>query len=297
MNKKFNNTGVNWVLVLLKGVLFGICFFVLVIGILHPWFSGTKIFVQGIMLGGLELRYYGILMSGSILAGYWWAYKTRERAYHDFTASHLDHIVLICLVFGFIGARAYHVISQYGLYLEHPWQMFAVWQGGLSIYGAAIGGVLALLWYARRNSQLSFWKLVDWLTPSVILGQIIGRFGNFVNYELYGKPTELWWKMYVPESWRSVGWENFHYFHPLFLYESTIMLVLFYILIKGKFRTGEVFLWWILVYNIARFCLEFLRIDSVMYGGVRVNAVVSLVLATTSIILLYRRKKDEQQTT
>lgn len=267
----------------------GLGFFVFVF-LLKPFFSGSAELSQSLRLGGLNIQYYGLLLGLGALAGYW--ITMRRRAQYGIPAEHADNIILFSLVAGFIGARLYHVISDYEYYLQQPSQIFAVWNGGLGIFGAAIGAVLAVWVYKKYvlKSKLSFLQLLDWLTPGIVIGQIIGRFGNFINYELYGYPTTLPWKMYVPELFRAPAYEFSQFFHPLFLYEAAGSAVILVLILKLKLRAGRLFLLWLLLYNVMRFFLEFLRVDSVVYSGIRINAIVAAVLALLAAGLWYKLK-------
>ena len=171
----------------------------------------------------------------------------------------------------------YHVLSSFPYYWIHPLDSFKVWNGGLSIYGAVLGGIVTL-WVLKKfitpNSSLLI--ILDWLVPSVVLGQIIGRFGNLFNYEAFGYPTNLPWKMFVPLGFRPEAYLSFSYFHPWFLYEAlgNGIVLLLLLKISKKARPGQVALLYILLYNSIRFCLEFLRIDSTFIGIFRLNAIV-----------------------
>lgn len=126
--------------------------------------------------------------------------------------------------------------------------------------------------------------ILDWLAPSVVLGQIIGRFGNLFNYEAFGYPTNLPWKMFVPKNFRPVLFQNENFFHPWFLYEilgNLIILFLLFKVISKKYKNsspGYIVFFYLLLYNSLRFCLEFLRVDSTFIDSFRLNALVSLAL-------------------
>lgn len=141
-------------------------------------------------------------------------------------------------------------------------------------------------------------QLLDWLTPGVIVGQIIGRLGNFFNYELYGYPTILPWKMFVPESFRTQDYLTQQYFHPLFAYEMLINIFIILILwlvsrLHKKYAIntghGSLFLGYVFLYTSSRFLLEFLRIDSVFIGDLRLNVLVSFALLIFSATVLMFR--------
>src|SRR5205823_6124909 len=124
-------------------------------------------------------------------------------------------MLVVVFVAGFLGARIYHILTALGYYRAYPSEIFAIWHGGLSIFGAMIFGSLALVAYLHfSKSLLQIWKVLDWLAPSVVIGQAIGRFGNLFNYEVYGYPTNLPWKMFVPPQFRLPPYELAAYFHP-----------------------------------------------------------------------------------
>ncbi len=233
------------------------------------------------------MHYYGVFMALAVAAGYWLAVKRSKK--YGISLDQADKIIFWVIIGGFLGARLYHVLSSFGFYSAHPLDMLKVWNGGLSIYGALIGGVVAVL--VTRGALVT----LDWLAPSLLLGQIIGRFGNFFNYELYGYPTGLPWKMFVPPQFRLTGYQNFNYFHPLFLYEALANAIILFLLLKfiRPAKKGALFFWYLLLYNAVRFGLEFLRIDSTYIEGVRVNAYVSLLLVIIAVIFLIRSSHEQ----
>lgn len=273
---------------LLTALAIGCVGFFAVVALLQPFFTGRLVLPQNINISGWSVQYYGIIIGLAAVAGYWLAVKRQKLL--NITSEQIDTIALILVVCGFVGARVYHVLSELPYYLEHPLLSFAVWNGGLSIFGAALGGLLGLYIYNRYISKtpLPFLELLDWLTPGLVLGQIIGRFGNFMNYELYGNPTTLPWKMFVPIQLRIPPFELNAFFHPLFLYEAAGSAIILFLIVKLKLKTGQLFLLWLFLYNVLRFFLEYLRVDSIVYGGVRLNAIVALFAAGVAVLVWYR---------
>ncbi|MDR3642130.1 MAG: prolipoprotein diacylglyceryl transferase [Candidatus Doudnabacteria bacterium] len=270
-------------------LLIGLFFF------LKNVFSGGLILPQTFRLGPVVIHYYGIIMAAAAAAGFVLA-TSRVRKF-DLEPKAAEDMLFWVIVGGFVGARLYHVLSSFGYYLQYPLDAFKVWNGGLSIYGAVLGGILTL-WVLKRlfTNHYSLFTILDWLAPSVILGQIIGRFGNLFNYEAFGYPTNLPWKMFVPEIFRPVQFIRSAYFHPWFLYELLgNVLILTFLLKMGKpKRPGQVVLFYILLYNSLRFCLEFLRIDSTFIGAFRLNAISSLVLVLAAAVgLFYANKRTK----
>lgn len=258
-------------------------------------FKGRVILPAVFHLGPLTVHYYGLILGLAVLSGVWLAQSRLER--YRLTAMEAERIFVYLILGGFIGARFYHILTAWQFYQAEPLRAFMVWRGGLSIYGAILGGLVSLLIYAYRVRQLQslgYW--LDWLAPSVALGQAIGRFGNLFNYEAFGVPSAWPWPMYVPAEHRPMEWATVTYFTPLFLYESLglglIVIALLYLSGK-KTPSGTLFLSLLLMYNTLRIFTESLRIDSVMIGNIRLNMVVSgfiVLIATSGILYIYGQK-------
>lgn len=250
-------------------------------------FSGRLILPQFFNLGTFTVHYYGIIMALAVSAG--WLLAKKRAIRYGIDAKIADDIIFWMIFGGFLGARIYHVLSSAGYYLGHPVDAFKVWQGGLSIYGAVLGGLAVLLFLSTRYT-LHATRLLNWLTPPLILGQIIGRFGNLFNYEAFGYPTNLPWKMFVPLGFRPEGYQSVIFFHPWFLYEQIGLLAIFFIISRiARWNKASLFIYYLLLYNTLRFGLEFLRIDSTMVGHFRLNSITSLVLAGFALAMIILR--------
>lgn len=263
----------------------------------------------GIHLGFLYIRFYGILiMIGVILACYLAARLAKKNKQDP---ERIWDMLPWALVFGIVGARLWHILTpppsmvERGVdtmyYLTHPLDALAVWNGGLGILGAVIGGALGAYIYVRRNG-LSFMQWADFIAPGVLLAQAIGRWGNFVNQELYGGPTNLPWGIYIDPELRLPEFANVSYYHPTFLYESILnVLGVGLLLWLGKrfhhvLKHGDIFLAYLIYYPIVRFFMEFLRLDSSQVGGININQWLMLLIAVLSavaIFLRHRFSKDE----
>jgi len=257
---------------------------------LHQVFSGHIILPQLFHLGPLTIHYYGLIMALAAAVGFWLAMKRAPQ--FGVSEKQAEDIFFWVIVGGFIGARLYHVLSSALFYWQNPFDIFKVWNGGLSIYGAVLGGITTLIILHKGVSRATL-DTLDWLAPSVVLGQIIGRFGNLFNYEAFGYPTNLPWKMFVGKNFRPAMFQNENFFHPWFLYESLGNLIILFVLLKiveprcKKSPPGFIVFFYLLLYNSLRFGLEFLRIDSTFIGPVRLNAAVSLLLVFVSLAGLY----------
>lgn len=253
-------------------------------------FKGALTAPQILHLGPFPIRYFGIVLALAVLAAYKLAMK--RSSLFQVPRDRVEDILFWVIVGGFIGARVYHVLSSLPYYLQNPGHIIMVWHGGLSIIGSLLGGLITLYFLSNRNNK-TFLSYLDWLAPALVLGQIIGRFADLFNYELFGYPTSLPWKMFVPEMFRPDIFAGVNFFHPLFLYESLGNALILWILLK-KIRPanpGKVFFAYLMAYGILRFLLEFLRIDSVFVAGLRLNALVSLVFIITSLIYFYFPKR------
>jgi phosphatidylglycerol:prolipoprotein diacylglycerol transferase len=213
------------------------------------------------------------------------------------------------LIGGIIGARLWHIFTPtpsdiaVGLttryYLTHPLDAINIRSGGLGIPGAVIGGILALYLFCRKR-KTSFALWVDIAAPGLALGQAIGRWGNFVNQELYGPPTDLPWGIFIEPQYRLPGYYEFERFHPLFLYESLWNLMNMGILLylgskfKDRLKTGDLLFVYLIIYPLGRFLLEFIRLNSAEIGGINANQTAMGIVALGSAITLFirHRKRD-----
>ncbi|MGI2905917.1 prolipoprotein diacylglyceryl transferase [Tolypothrix sp. VBCCA 56010] len=253
-----------------------------------------------VKIGFLTIRWYGLLIASAVLIGVSLSqYLAKRRNVNPELLSDLS----IWLVIGAIpAARIYYVLFQWAEYVQHPERIIAIWQGGIAIHGAIIGGVIAALIFAKLK-QVSFWQLADLVAPSLILGQAIGRWGNFFNSEAFGSPTNLPWKLYIPPERRPPELVSFEYYHPTFLYESLWDLMVFALLMTLFFRSlrsqprlkvGTLFMVYWVAYSLGRFWIEGLRTDSLMLGPLKIAQLVSLtgiLLGLAGLAWLYLAKR------
>lgn len=247
---------------------------------------------SGFTIGPLPVRFYGIIIMLGVLAGAWLATKEAKRRGLDSDVV-WDGLIWV-IIAGVIGARLWHVFTPTptdiaaGLttryYLTHPLDMLAIWKGGLGVPGAVIGGAAAIFIFARRK-RLDVLVWMDIAAPGLALAQAIGRWGNFVNQELYGPPTDLPWGIPIEPQYRLPGFQEYTHFHPLFLYESLWNLLNMAILLwvgrrfEDKLIPGDIFLGYLIFYPIGRFLLEFIRLDSAQIAGINANQTFMLVVA------------------
>jgi len=256
---------------------------------------------EGFNIGPVPIRFYGIILMSGAVAGAFLAVREAKRRGYD--SEIVWDLFIYLLIGGIIGARIWHILTPSpstgvtaGWYLSHPLDALAIWKGGLGIPGAVIGGLIALFFYSRR-SGIDFAEWTDIGAPALALGQAIGRWGNFVNQELYGAPTNLPWKIFIDSAHRLPEYLNVEYYHPLFLYESLWNLMNMFLLLwisrrfADSLKNGDIFLTYLVVYPIGRFFLDFLRLDASMVGGININQTVMAIVAVLAGSALYLRHR------
>ncbi len=291
------------------------------------------------------------LVIGFFIARWLWLKYFTEKQSID----HFYNISFYLVIFSLLGARLYHVLNQLSYYWQNPLQILSIWNGGLALHGALLAGVLVILWYVKKHNLLvsskmkkandkqitkpnsqnggflnignwrmfgilhfrfEFLTIVDIFAPAMVLGQAIGRWGNYFNQELYGIPTNLPWGIPIELVNRMPGFTDFTYFHPTFLYESLLNLVVFGVLISlhkkqlatsnwqlakkpearsqklEAFHPGTITAIYIILYSFIRLSLELIRIDTTpIIFGIRLPILVSIVLIVAGIVFIFRQKK------
>lgn len=254
-------------------------------------------------IAGFPVYWYGILIASGILLCY--GYILLELKRRKLDPKPVEDMAFWVILSGVIGARLYYILFNLSYFLEDPLQIFAIRNGGLAIHGALIGGATAFLYFAVKH-RLHWLTYLDIMTPGVLLAQAVGRWGNFFNNEAFGRPTNLPWKVYIPEEHRPAEFVESSYFHPTFLYESLWNLAGFILLVllSRKFTTqpstlnprsrGAVFFAYLVWYSFGRFFIEGLRTDSLYIGPFRTAQVMSaflFFLGICGLIFVYRKTK------
>jgi phosphatidylglycerol:prolipoprotein diacylglycerol transferase len=278
--------------------------------------------------GPFLVRWYGLLIVGGALAA---AYITSiEARRKNENPEHAWNLLMWCLILGILGARLYHVLSSPAgasrgfnyYFIEHPFSTITVfgvaipfpsalmiWEGGIGIYGALLGGILAVFIYTRRNN-LNFWRWLDNIAPGMLLAQAIGRWGNYFNQELYGPPTDLPWgititnvNQRIPPYNDLTAYPLTTKFHPDFLYESLWNVIGFILLMwvgrkyADKLLDGDMLSLYLIWYPSGRIMVEMLRPDAWTMGGIPTAQIVSAVLILIGIgLMVFRRQRPELAT-
>lgn len=252
-----------------------------------------------IAIGPLQVHWYGLIIGLGIALGFYLAVKEGDRL--GLPKDTFADLLIWAIPIAIISARIYYVLFQWEYYSQHPGDIIKIWNGGIAIHGALIGAVVTTIVFSKVK-RMSFWKLADIAAPSIILGQAIGRWGNFMNQEAHGEEVTRSFleNLHLPDFIINQMYIDGHYYHPTFLYESIWNLVGFILLLslrRVNLKRGELFLSYVIWYSIGRFFVEGLRTDSLMLtDSLRIAQVISLVLLLSAVIILLirRRQKSEQ---
>lgn len=234
--------------------------------------------------------YYGIILAFAILTGVFTAYKLFEKFYDKSRAEIIIDISPYLILFGIIGARLYYCLVNFRYYFLHPLEILNIREGGLSIHGMIIAGFLTIIILSKKY-KIESSKLFDVFFCGSALAQSIGRWGNFFNSEAFGLPFDGFLKLYIPPTSRPIEFINVNYFHPAFLYESILDLLIFIILIslfkKHSKTPGFITGLYLILYGTVRIFTEQIRIDSALnIQGIPVAQIISILLIICGMIWL-----------
>jgi len=281
-----------------------------------------------LQIGPFVIRWYGLLIVGGALAAAWIASVEAQRRRED--PEHAWNILIWALVAGILGARLYHVLSSpagasrgfnyyfienpiatvtlFGVGIPFPTALM-IWEGGIGIFGAILGGALAIWIYTRQNN-INFWRWLDIIAPGMLLAQAIGRWGNYVNQELYGPPTDLPWGIIIDNvNQRIPPYNDLSLypldttFHPVFLYESLWNVIGFVLLMwlarkyAARLFDGDMLSLYLIWYPLGRLLIENLRPDAWVLSGIPTAQIVSIVLILLGIGLFFLRRNRPELAT
>lgn len=246
---------------------------------------------RSLEIGPLIIHLYGVIIAIAIFVG-WYIAKKRAAIYKIPRNLFDDPILLLPLVLALIGARAYHVADYWDYYIANPLSIINISAGGLGIWGSLVGIFLGF-WLVAKVKRIDFLSLLDLASPSLLLGQSIGRIGNYINQEAFGPPTNLPWGVFISPENRPPQFRFSTHFQPTFFYEATIDAIFFFILIFLSKRLkvkGSMFAMYLILYAIGRFVVEFWRIDTWVIGTVKVAHVISLAAFLLGLYLLISKR-------
>ena len=266
--------------------------------------------MQGISIGALEIRFYSLMILSGIGVGVVIAQREAKRYGED--PAHVVNITVIGAILAIVGARAYHVLDrdQWPYYAANPGDIIKVWNGGIGIFGAIAGAALGLgiyVWWVNRAARLDRGRgtqriaMLRWFdigAPAFLVGQAVGRWGNFFNQELFGPPTDVPWGIPIDVANRPFEYAAETHFHPLFLYESLLSLlgvvVLLYLgrRLSSWLVVGDILLFYLMWYSAERFVLEFLRIDNWKFGALPAAQIIGVLLTLAAVgVMVWRHRQ------
>ena len=242
--------------------------------------------------GNFEIRWYGILIALALVIGIVISYFLAR--YRGEKPEEVINFAPFSVIFGVLGARLLHVIVNWSFYSQNLSYIFAFRRGGLAIQGVMLGGVIALLVFCKVR-KLDFWKWADIISPALIFGQAIGRWGNYFNQEAFGLPTSLPWGIFIEAPYRPIEYSNAEFFHPTFFYEFIANLLLFTLLLlihrlykkrPEKFPNGLIFATYLGIYALYRTIIEYYRVDSSKFLGVKVVYIIDAISIIAALIIV-----------
>ena len=248
-------------------------------------------------LGPFLVHWYGIIIASGAALGVMLAINETKR--QRISADDIYDLVLWALPIGLIGARIYYVIFEWQYYSQHLNEIIAIWQGGIAIYGGLIAGGITLIVFCRQRS-LSVWQVLDVVTPGIMLGQVIGRWGNFVNQEAFGSAVSRSFlqQLHLPNFIVQQMYIGGAYHQPTFLYESVWNLIGFIIMLflrrTKKLKVGYLTGFYLIWYSLGRCFIEYFRSDSLMLGNIKVAQLISLSLIVIGIIVIIKSTKKNE---
>jgi len=247
-------------------------------------------------IGPVALHAYGLMLAIGVLVATYVAEKRWAAKGHD--PKDINRIAVPVIIAGVIGARVYHLFTGYKWSEGGIKGAFEIWRGGLSIWGAVGGGLIAVIVLSRVR-HLDMLGIMDAMAPGIVLAQAIGRWGNYFNQELFGRPTKLPWGLEIDLHHRPIGYTQYKTFHPTFLYESLWCLLVFAALLWAErrfdFKRGQTFALYVALYTFGRIWFEALRIDDASkIFGIRFNFLLSIVLCVVGVALFVRFGRQVQ---
>ena len=246
-------------------------------------------------LGIIQIHWYSLTMLLAMLVGGLLFYKTMIK--EKISEEKIIDLIFYILIWSIIGARLYYVLFNISYYIKNPLEIIEIWNGGLAIHGGILAGCIYIIYFCNKN-KYNFLKIFDNAAPSLIIGQAIGRWGNFFNQEAHGPVTTIkrLHDLLIPNFViKGMKIEN-NYYHPTFYYECIWNIIGFIILIsirkKKKLRTGQltgIYMCW---YSVARLLIESLRTDSLMLGSIKIAQIISIIMILIGICLIIRKPKN-----
>ena len=248
-------------------------------------------------LGFVKIYWYSIMILLGIFVG--GSFIIKESRRFKIPDDYTINLILLCMLFGILGARLYYVAFNWSYYSHNLLEIIKIWEGGLAIHGGILFGLIFIIFYTKKY-KVNTWRMLDIVVVGLIIGQAIGRWGNFFNGEAHGPATtlETLQNLFIPGF--IIDGMNIHgtYYHPTFLYESVWNFIGFILmLIFRRFRyikEGQITGFYLMWYSLGRFYIESLRMDSLLFGEFKVAQLVSIVMFLTGFFLIIFRMRTSK---
>ena len=240
-------------------------------------------------LGFIQIRWYAVIILIAFIFGYFIVINRCKK--HMISTTKITDLCFYLIPICIIGARIYYCIFEYKYYLENILAIFKIWEGGLAIHGGVIAGIVFIYFYTKKNN-INLLQILDIFAPALVLGQAIGRWGNFFNQEAFGPITTYTAlkNLHIPEFIKDGMFIQNNYHHPTFFYESLGCLIIFIIIICIRnlkiIKTGQITSIYLVGYGIIRFFIESLRQDSLMFLNLKIAQIISIIMILVGICLL-----------
>lgn len=250
-----------------------------------------------IEIGNIKIYWYSVMILLGVLIGSYLVLRESKR--FNISKSKISDMLFYTIIFGIIGARIYYVIFNFDYYINSPIDIIKVWEGGLAIHGGIIAGVIYLIYYTKKNN-LNTLLITDICVPGVLIGQALGRWGNFFNGEAHGPITTLEYlqNLHLPKFIINGMNIDGNYYIPTFFYESLWCLIglIIVLLIRRilKIKKGNITGFYLIWYGIGRFLIEQLRTDSLMLNTLKQAQIISIIMIIIGIIMLIFSRKGEE---
>lgn len=246
-------------------------------------------------IGNITIYWYSVMiLIGFLIASY---LITKETQKFNIKKETITDMLFYTIIIGILGARIYYVLFNLNYYLNNILDIFKVWEGGLAIHGGIIAGALFIIIYTKKNN-LNTLKILDICVPGLLIGQALGRWGNFFNGEAHGPVTSLEHLKYLPKFIQKGMYIDGNYYIPTFLYESILCLIgLIIVLIirrKLKIKNGQTTGFYLIWYGIIRFIIESFRTDSLMLNTLKQAQIISIIMITIGMILIIKGNKNKK---
>jgi len=242
-------------------------------------------------LGFIQIRWYSVLVLAAFIIGYFLVINRCKK--NNILLTFINDLSFYLIIFCILGARIYYCLFNLDYYSKNIFDIFKIWEGGLAIHGGIIAGIITIYIFCKKN-KISLLKMLDIFAPALVLGQAIGRWGNFFNGEAYGPATTLinLQKLGIPEFIIDGMYIDNVYHHPTFLYESIGCLIIFIIIMLIRnvksIKTGQITAIYFIFYGIIRFLIEGLRQDSLMFFSLKIAQIISIIMIIIGLILFIR---------